>query len=258
MPEDGTTIVFEVDINVSTDKIRKDADGEGEFVVTISGRPEETEELAHFTVHRLSEQISFPHGHVQVHGGFIEATRIPESAEEEAEVGDKPHLMKLSFTEAPRFMPSFDPAQLTRSTTDPQAFELLKQFNTAKAVRSEVERFVALFKVLEKAYASGSEKNLLLGLKRNSAFIQLVSDVVIRHGPTEEPLDPPELNRFLRKLVRVRDNCAHLRRKTGYAPGDPRIATEVRPLLEIVETLATECVRRFVYPGGPPEPQSPF
>ena len=253
---DGTVIVLEIEINPAPGEIPPDSDGAGEFVLVVPGRPEENEQLAYHTVDRLAQQIGFPVGHVKVLGGFVTATRIPETPEEEREIGDARHLVKLAFEEMPRFMPSFDPAQVTRASADPGAMELLRQFNIAREVQPYVERFLAHFKVLEKAYGSGPEMDLSLALRRNGAFMQLVAEVVtVRSHATEESTAPSGINPFVQKLIQARNNCAHLRKKTGYSPSDPRIATEVRPLLKVVEALARECVFRHVYPDGGPEPQ---
>jgi len=259
-PSNGPEVVFEVDVIPTKEERRPDVDAFGDVAVTLPGRPEETEQLAYQAVDQIAEQVSFPNGSVRIEGGLVTATKIPETEEEKSEIGDKPHLVKVAFQEVPRFMPTFDPAQLTQATRDPQAMDLVKQFNRAKEVHPVVERFLAFFKVLEKAYASGPERKLLASLKRNSAFITLLAEVVVdRSGATESPLNQQQRDEFLRNLVKVRDNCAHLRKKTGYAPSDRRIQTEVEPLLDIVEVLARECINRHLYPDGRPDPQhGPF
>lgn len=255
---DDVVIVLEIDINPGR-KTPPDADGAGEFVVLVAGRPEENEYLVYHTVESLAQQIGFPHGQVHIQAGLITATRIPENPEEEKEIGDAPHLVKLAFEELPRFMPSFDPAQMTRTSSDPSSIELLRQFNVAKEIRSEVERFVALFKILEKAYGSGPTMNLSLNFRKSTAFIQLVHDVVVIRNAAGMRKSEPEIHRFIQKLIQVRNSCAHFKANTGYSPCDSRIATEVRPLLEVIQALAMECVARHVYPEGRPEAQrGPF
>ncbi len=215
----------------------------GRILVTIPGRPENTEEAAYVIVSRMKDRVCFPRGRMEILGGFICATQLPETAEEEAEVGDRPHLVRLVFQNA-EDVPVFEPKRLVNLHVDPQHQPLLEQVNAARQLSNPVEAFLAFFKVLEKAYASDREGNLIRALADSDELFALVRQVV---RPTEkEAIDRDEFTALISDLVRIRDRCAHLRGTFGYAPADPRVTIEVEPHLGLVGELAHRCVQARV------------
>jgi hypothetical protein len=241
---DGTD--FEVELFPDRGPRSSGADDAGRFVVTLPGRPEENEGLACAIVLRLAEQIAFPHARLRILAGMVVATRIPETEEETNEVGDTPHLVKLQFEEVP-VHPEFDPKQLTGASGPSLRYlPLLQQFNIAKQLESLTERFLGLFKVLEKAYADDRGVNLLKALQSSDELWELAQAVLTERGTTRPVADRQRFNQLLKKLVNIRGNCAHLRGRTGYSPGEPRVRTELEPHLELVAALAQACVDRHL------------
>jgi len=215
----------------------------GRILVTIPGRPEDTEEAAYVIASRMKDRICFPHGRMKISGGFICATQLPETAEEEAEVGDRPHLVRLVLQDAVD-VPVFEPKRFLNLRVDPHHQPLLEQVNAARQLSNPVEAFLAFFKVLEKAYASDRPGNLFRALRDSDELFMLVRQIV--RPPEREAIDRDDFAGLMTDLVRIRDNCAHLRGTAGYTPADPRVATEVEPHLGLVGELAHRCVQARV------------
>jgi hypothetical protein len=215
------------------------------LLITLPATPEETEPLADVIVVRVAEWIGFPHARLKVFGGLIVATRIPENADEAREVGDGLCFVKLQMQEVP-IHPKFDPKQHTQGTSSGQHILLLQQFNSAKQLESVVEQYLGLFKVLEKAYARGRGGNLLRALQGSEDLWELAQSTLIKYDSGMPAGDRNWFNSLLATLIRICDNCAHLRGRTGYTPGDPRIRSEVEPRLVLVAALAQACVERHL------------
>lgn len=218
------------------------ADESGRLLVTAQGQPEETEPAVCFVPEEIRERLCFPEGRMKLLGGFLHAERIPETPEEEAAVAENRHFVRLTIEES-SLEPRFDIGQFPALKLSTEHGALLRQFNAAKALEAPPERFIAMFKVLEKAYA-GRRGDLLGALQGSEALYLLAAEIVGPVGPGAGDLTREAFNRILATLVRIRDNCAHLRGKTGYSPGDPRIRGEVEPYLGLVENLARRCIER--------------
>jgi hypothetical protein len=219
-------------------------DEAGRLLITVPGRPEHTEDLAAFLANELRERLSFPAGRMVLHWGFLQAERLPETSEEEAEIGDRPYWLRLTIKEEPATL-SLRARQFPALNCPVQHATILRQFNAAREVGTPVERYLSFFKILERVYAAGGS-NLLNAFRKNDALFRLVVDTLSDANPKTPPLTRPTYNDLLRKMVRTRHNCAHLKGKTGYSPGDPRIATEIQPLLGLVEELARRCIEAHI------------
>lgn len=217
-------------------------DDAGRILITLPGTPDATESLTQEILFGAKEQIEFPHAQITVLGGLILAKKIAENEQEEKEIGDHPYSGRLEFEEMPRYHPEFDPGRLTGMRAATDYLPVLAQYNLAKLLQSPVDRFLGFFKVLEKAHAPGRGGNLLKALRANDALWNLARKVVFESASKKYLTNRNRFNELLKKLVRVRDNCAHLRGQTGYSPGDPRIRTEVEPYLEMVSALALAAV----------------
>jgi hypothetical protein len=244
-PPGEPEIVFEVRLVPDREAKPPDVDDAGRVLITLPGRPAENEEFAYHLVHRLAQQISFPHGHVKILGGMVTATRIAETADEQIEIGDKPHVVKVRLEEVPRYKPEFDASTITQAQIEAGDAALLLQFNSAKQLSGPVERFLGFFKVLEKAYATKRDANLLVSLRASDELFQLAR-TVLHLKADGAALSREKFDELLKTWVRIRDNCAHLRNKTGYSPGDTRLITEVEPHLGLVRAISQECVARRI------------
>jgi hypothetical protein len=220
---------------------RSSAPVRGQILVTMPGAPEDHEEVVHYVVRQACAQISFPHGRVEVRGGFISAERLPETPEEQKQVGDKPHLVRIRLREIQR-NPAFDPMQLSMWRPDSRAAELLHQFNEARKKEDPIDSFLGFFKVIEKAYADQRGVGRLPALIQSRDLLEAFNIVTDNKDGSKRSVDPNTFEGVMRDLVRIRDNCAHLRGKTGYRPFDPRVATEVEPQLPVLAQLARHAV----------------
>lgn len=219
------------------------ADDAGEIHITLSGTPEETKSKAYLIAAQVKEQMTFPSGRIQIHGGMIVGTKIPETPEEVAETGDKLHWVTLQFEEA-RKPDEFDPSRLTSTTLPPDLGILIEQFNAAKMLEQPVEAYLALFKIVEKAFADGRTKGLSRALLSNQRFTDLLSEIAIIDNPDSPDAVKAQHKKIVAQYLRVRDNCAHLRGRTGYLPHDRRIETELVPCLNFLRVFVHEFLTR--------------
>ncbi len=220
---------------------RPGPDVTGKLLITISGQPEETEEFAHFVAERAKAQLCFPDGRMEILGGMIMGKRLPETPKEEEEIGDRPYYVRMHLEEVGH-VPVFDPKRISALRGDHDFGSLLEQYYAAKQLKTPIDRFLGFFKVLERAYAGGRSGNLLRALQGSDDFYILVRSVKKPSKSDKDAIDRQEFNTLLRQLIRVRGNCAHLRGKSGYYPGDPRIQTEVEPNVPLLEALAERCI----------------
>jgi hypothetical protein len=216
-------------------------DTTGKMVITLSGCPEDTEEIACIVAAQVQDQIRFTNGRFEIRGGLIAGKRIPETPEEQEKIGDGIYFVRAAIEEVGD-IPAFDPKRLSTLRVHPERGPLLRFFNAAKQLEDPVGRYLGLFKVLEKAYADSRGGNLFRALVENNEFFDLAIAVIRPSSPDKNAIDKQDYVALLRDLIRIRDNCAHLRGKTGYAPGDPRIHTEVEPYLPLLEEFAMRCI----------------
>jgi hypothetical protein len=214
----------------------------GKIFITVPGDPEkpETEHLVHAILTRIVEKMEFPDARVRADGGFVFGTIIPETPEEAANIGDQRHFVRLRLVEVDRNPPVFNPDQLT-AYADPTYLALLTQFNAARRGTDDVVRFLGYFKVIERAYANRGG-NLLKALQASDDLYKNACGVITQKHSAGGVLNRPDFNSLLVDLIRRRDQCAHLRGKTGYLPNDPRIGTEVAHYLHLVASLAQRAV----------------
>lgn len=241
----ASTVPVEVTVLPDLETPHPGADSAGRMEITLSGRPEDTKEHAHIVALQMKEKMCFPHGRMRFRGGVLLAERLPETPEERNEIGDHPHWVELAVEEVPD-LPSIDPERLTRVHLDRFVGPLLQQFNEAKGLIGPVERFLAFFKIVEAAFAKGRGRKLLQALKQSDELFEIGQGILQDLGAEKTRLDRIAFGRFLQNLVRVRDNCAHLRGNTGYRSDDPRLYSEVLPLVPFLVRCGEQFLsRRF-------------
>jgi hypothetical protein len=218
----------------------------GWLYITVTGSPEATKDLAYWMASNVGEYIAFHHGtDFHVTSGFVAAERIAETAEEVEQIGDKSHYVSLSFQEAEDTKP-FDPVALTGVKMRREALRALRQFNQARFANGSVDQFLGFFKSLELLYCGHVRGSDSLPCLRDSAELLDIAkaELTSADGDESREMAPTDFEALLLDLVRVRGNCAHLRTRSGYAPGDPRISSDVEPLVPIVQALAAAGIRR--------------
>jgi len=213
----------------------------GKIHITLPGTGEQTKDLAYSIAFTFAEYVTFTQARIELDGSFISNELLPETPEEESEVGDKRFSMTLQIREVGEKVP-FDHAALQRLTNSP----LIKQFNEANNAKSPVDRFIGLFKILEDSYGGQPVK---ASFKNSPELKQIaLQELTIKENGTTRPFSQTDFEKLVDDLVDTRHECAHLRSSTGFGItyGDARVDTDVEPLLEALEVLAFEAVQKKV------------
>jgi len=105
---------------------------------------------------------------------------------------------------------------------------------------------LGFFKTLELIYCGHIRGSDSLPCLRDSAELFHIAqgELIPTGGDADRKITLQGFGSLLVDLVRVRGNCAHLRERSGYAPGDATLRSDVEPLVSIVEALAAEAIRR--------------
>lgn len=213
----------------------------GKMNIILPGNNEQTKDLAYSLAINLAEHITFSQGRIEIIGSFISNELLPETPEEEAEVGENRFSITMQVKEVPDKV-SFNSAALQRVTNNP----LVKQFNEAKNAKSPVDRFIGLFKILEDLYGGQPVK---ASFKGSTELKQIaLQHLEIEDSGATRQISEAEFEKLVDDLVNTRHECAHLRSSTGFGItyGDTRVQSEVEPLLIPLETLAYEAVQKRI------------
>jgi hypothetical protein len=206
----------------------------GELYIELPGDVEQTKPLAIQLSRSISEQITFSQGRFTIHYALMCCRRIPETEDEEFIVGDRPFWVNVSLQAVPE-PPVFDPRIFSGSTMTPETLPLIAQFNDTRQDKSPIRQYLGYFRIIESVHHS-PYPNISL----ESALSQ-ADDLhrVYSFFDKDETYD-----NMVKRIVKVRNKCAHLKlpRGFGYTPLDPAVETEVRPLLELVAGMARSCL----------------
>jgi hypothetical protein len=216
----------------------------GKMNIFLPGNNEQTENLAYSLALSIADHITFSQARIQIIGSFVSSELLPETPEEEAEVGENRFSWSMRIKEVPDKAP-FDSGSLQKVTNSP----LIKQFNEANDAKSPIDRFIGLFKILEDLYGGQPVKASF----KNSMELRLIA---LRHLRFEESgtgtirqISEAEFEKLVDDLVNTRHECAHLRSSTGFGItyGDSRVQSDVEPLLGPLQTLAYEAIRIKIF-----------
>lgn len=201
----------------------------GSLYVLLPGSKTDTRDFALLVAKLVADRITFQQGDFRIRHGFFSCKRIPETPEEEAEFGDQLWSVELHLEEVIP-VPAFDSTQLAKTPQDQHHVALIAQFNDAKRDERPISQFLGFFKILESAFHGHKKTSLTEALLQDPVFRKIFNHVV-SGGIVEEAVS---------KLVEVRHKCAHLKlsKGFGYAPIDPAVETEVKPLIPLVQALA--------------------
>lgn len=211
----------------------------GKINIFLPGNNEQTKDLAYSLAISMAEHISFSQGRIKLDGSFISNELLPETPEEEAEVGENRFSWTTQVREVRDKVP-FDSAAIQKLTNNP----LVKQFNEANDAKSPVDRFIGLFKILEDLYGGRPVRALF---KSSAELKQLaLQHLEIEEGGATRHISQAEFEKLVDDLVNTRNECAHLRRSTGFGitHGDARVQSDVVPLLVPLEILAYEAIQK--------------
>lgn len=212
----------------------------GQINIFLPGTNEETEDLAYSLAISLAEQITFSQGKIKLDGGFISNELLPETPEEEANIGENRFSWNMQLREVADQIP-FDAASIQKVTNDP----LIKQFNEARDAKSAIGQFIGLFKILEDLYG---ERPVKSSFKRSAELSEIALRCLkVKESGVTRRLNQSEFEKLVDELVDIRNQCAH-RTPDGFGitHGDARVPTEVKPLLAPLQILAFEAIQRRI------------
>lgn len=232
--DEPRNIQFEVRICPNDLKPSPGFDQSGFIFILLPLDGEEANAAAHQLVRMLAEKLSFQGGHFDIHGGFVVSKRIPETPEEEKEVGDTPYSLTMHLMEVID-PPVFDAKVFAAASAHPMDLRLLAQYNEASRDKGVIGQFLGLFRIVEnRAFSENPKLNLKDAIKASTRL----------RAVFQKSVEGIEFDAFVDKAVETRHECAHLRlgKNFGYVPIDPRLESEVRPLLFQLQILARSCV----------------
>lgn len=233
---------FEATVTIEADEEKHDSLRQlGKINIFLPGNNEKTKNLAYSLAMSLAEHVTFSQARIRIDGSFISNELLPETPEEEAEVGENRFSWAMQLKRVGDKVP-FDSASLQRVTNNP----LIKQFNEANDAKSPVDRFIGLFKILEDLFGGQPVK---ASFKSSTELKQ----IALQHLQTEvrgvtRQISEPEFEKLVDELVNTRHECAHLRSSTGFGItyGDARVQSDVEPLLVTLEMLAYEAIQKRI------------
>lgn len=241
-PSDAFSGEFEFEIKITPDEKQKDpAHQTGEVRITLPLSYDKAEPIVHELLYHFAQKVSFDSGgHFYINTGMMMGTYIPETPEEEEEIGENKHFAALHLIEA--VSPTqFDSKSLEETSKKPLDMALVSQHNVAKASNNSVERFLGFFKIIESQFHK--EKSLRECLESNKDLLAIFKNTF--EFETEEKASNAYID-FIKRIVHARHRCAHLKlsKNFGYAPIDHKIKEEVEPYLEALEILTSEIIKQ--------------
>ncbi len=230
---------FEASVTIEADEEKHNSIRQlGKINIYLPGDNEKTKNLAYTLASGLAQQITFTQGRIKIDGSLVSNELIPETPEEEKELGENRFSWTMHFTEVPDKLP-FDSSSLQNVTSNP----LIRQFNDANDAKSPIDRFIGLFKILEDLYDG---QPLKATFKSSNELNRLaLQHIKMEELGTVRPISQAEFEKLVDDLVDTRHQCAHLRSSTGFGItyGDARVQCVVEPLLIPLEMLAYEAVK---------------
>ncbi len=245
-PPDEKFRKFEVRFRIvpNKDQVMAGSEQRGYFYLEIPFNYEESQKVFHNITHNIVQRISFEYGNFELFGGFICCKLIPETEEEEQDIGENMYNVQMRLEEVTGDS-QFDAAKFQNSQIVHADISLLAQFNHAKNAKHPIDKFLSFFKILE---FQNPKKNKKVGiatvLKANNSLISIFCEIF---GIKEDPQKKDIFNEFIDNIVEARHQCAHLKADNnfGYSPIDSRISDEVLPYLSQLEMLTRETVKRM-------------
>lgn len=242
--ESNTVIHFSAKIVPEKDKKRDGFTQSGKLFINLPMPYDEAKPIAEYLAHHLSQEIAFQFGDFTLRGGLILGKNIPESEEEEKELGDAPYFAEVNLVEV-RDPVAFDSASFEDISHLPLDQHLLAQHLSARQSKSPIERFLGFFKILESEFSPSSKKETLReSLTNSDVLFQIFSASFQPRGETDIR---QSFSEFVDAVVHARHRCAHLRKNKGfgYSPIDSDVKTAVEPYIQPLDILTYETIIHF-------------
>ncbi len=237
------SLMCQMKVTPLEDETPDDLDQFLRLMIELPLAPEGCGDFASYLAHCGVERLAFhARADLRLLSGMVMYTRIPETPEEEEEVGDRPYGVTIRLVEEVG-TPSFEDlgGKLEAGVALHQG--LVAQFNETARDASATRRFLGFFRILENfVHGMSGGGPLKRALKENEAL----RNYALTLHPTAN------FDEFVDEIVSARHECAHLKldRGFGYVPTDPRIEEIVNPRLALLEELAHFCVAGGPYSGS--------
>ena len=244
LQQDNYSKYILIDINIVPDgkSVREEADQTGCLYLTLPLRHEDAEPLAYDLANRIAHRISFfNRGEFNLHLGLVFSESIPETSEEEKEIGDRPYsgVMHLEEIVEPS---KFDSGAFVEKINAPLDNDLITLHNIAKDSSNPIDKFMGFFKIIE-SYCIFKDKKQQLkkSLEENQKLFKIFHST-FKFQTLEHAKD--DFIKFVGAIVHARHHCAHLKenKKFGYVPFDPRIKDEIEPIIYQLEILTYKMI----------------
>lgn len=187
--------------------------------------------------------IKYTHCDFKISRGRGEMTLVPENDVEKAKVGDGLHSFRMWVQEQPRGvfmkkevvqnMGKFYPAR-----------RLMSQFNVAEDSKSEINKYLSFFKIIEDSFYSGRGK-LKTVLKSQNKLTEILKNIVItKKDPAssgeEKKYKLSDIPKTIDEMASLRDECAHLRSKNnfGFSETDLKALAKLSQYVELTKYVA--------------------
>jgi hypothetical protein len=239
-PPGGVEMILLVEIEPVDEAPRfENEDQMVQLRIHLPGSWEETNAIAKHVAAQMVEKLSFALGlSVGFAAGVAMAELLPETDEETKRLGEERWYVEAPVEEV---LPAkdIDVAPLAMRNADAKTTRAMQQFNRSVRAENPCDRFLGLMRVLEELVATSKNATLESAMVGDRALFD-VGERVVRVGSQCRVPTRLEFNDFLHALVKVRDHCGHLRldQGLGIPHGDPRVVTEIEPLLPLLEDLA--------------------
>ena len=235
-------ISFAMRIVPDTEPKRKEVYQTGSLFITLPLRYEKAILIVRTLAYELEQRISFESGDFNIHYGALFCKCIPESPEEEQELGDKPYAASMTLREAdvPEAFKSNCLCDDTKTILDTR---LLSQYNFSRKANNSIDKLLGFFKIIESTFIP-KKQSLADRLKGDDELFEIFKT---KFNFASIEAARRSFDDFIDKIVHARHNCAHLKLKKnfGYVPLDPRIKEEVEPLIYPLQVLAHEIIVHF-------------
>ncbi|MBU2619397.1 MAG: hypothetical protein KKE83_06890 [Proteobacteria bacterium] len=242
---DAVSGEFSFDLKITPDKECKNPqlDQTGKLRITLPLSREEAKPIVHGLLHNIIQKISFDSGGIfNINGGMMLGTYIPETPEEEKEIGEHRHFAEMNMVEV-LSPPEFNSDSLAEISKLPLDMGLISQHNATRISKNPIEKFLGFFKIIESQFPKQNRnQNLRDCLEANGDLLDIFKRTF--EFATEDKANTSYIE-FIKNIVHARHRCAHLRRNKnfGYVPSDPKISEEVEPHLGALEILTYEIIK---------------
>lgn len=214
-------------------------DQAGKINITIPFDKDESKKYIDLIIFQVSQKISYEFGNMEINGGLVTGEQIPETEREKEILGDNTCFAEANIDILDK-LPVFNPKIMNHNR---QNIELMSQYNHATKLKSIVEKFTALFKVLENIYSKNIPRERIKDTLNNDDLFNIYRNAFIEN----EIVNRRKYKEFVDQIVDIRHKCSHLKKQHqfGYLPYDKELETEVKPIMEKLQYFIKYVIDKY-------------